>query len=238
MKNIYTEIKKRYPDYEVLFNEEYGEITITIDNYKILIFEDYIAFFDKGKEITHSHPNNDIDILFIVDDYIKNRATIEKEQQKDNLTFNLTVIIIFAIIIFCSSILLYLTSENNIDFWWLKIIIILATITFMSLVIYGIYKLNIKIKLNRISDKDLESIKQFYNHSISNDELLDDLLYFEQVWFCCEMCLKMRKKIFSKSTFDYDLISNNKKVKEYYKISKLAINSIYKYYDIDGNRKI
>ena len=42
MKNIYTEIKKRYPDYEVLFNEEYGEITITIDNYKILIFEDYI----------------------------------------------------------------------------------------------------------------------------------------------------------------------------------------------------
>ena len=131
-------------------------------------------------------------------------------------------------------------------------IVFIIGIVFLALMIvfciYLILKKTIKnIKIKKVLDDDLNIIQKYFCIQKENSLLSKHglILYFEEIDFAIMNFYDMKRRLCTtkKRLYDREIergisIINNKEINMYYKLAIEALDTIFKYYDDNGIRKI
>lgn len=127
------------------------------------------------------------------------------------------------------------------DYFFPIFMIIALIILVFSLMFFFDRRISAPSRLKKVSDDDLNIIKEFNEIHMSDVPcLLDD--YIENILFLCSDFLAMKKKIFSRDFFEDEYlleeINGDIELLLLYNKGQKVIDAVFKYYEIDGKRKI
>jgi len=159
-EDVYNELKKYDTENKLTLSDDRNGIELEVNNYKIVAFDDYISVATKGvstsKQITHWHPNdyNEMyhDLLGILKERIDLKY-ISEGQLRTNWKIIITTII--ALIFF---------GVFELGSFFSFILVILFFILF-NLLIIGIKKLIIFMRIKLVNKEDMELVKKYVKMS-------------------------------------------------------------------------
>lgn len=257
MNELYERLLKNYKSLEISIQTEtmskdlndspyeYEIITIIKDENKMIVYEDMIQIYKQNKFITEQEGETLDEIYELISRQIFD-WNIDKKIKKNNEEN----IISFLAILLSSSIITIISlirpSFHN-GFLKFGIYFLVIFFAFYIVFIFNSFskKIFIKQKLKKVSKENLDIIEKYY--VMKKDWILlcdyDLVMFFEAIDFVCMDFYKMKNKIVQKNLFDNKKIKeiiekSDEEIKKYYKLGMHAINSIYKYYDETGKRKI